>query len=239
MSKVSARWVPKLLTQEQQQKRAESSLDLLQRYQNDTENFLRRIVTGDEVWVYHYDPESKQESMAWVEKGTPGPVKARTRQAAGKIVASIFWDCEGPILVEYLEHKETINGQYYADQIARLHQALRYKRRGKLTEGILLLHDNAPAHRSQVAQAAIQQSRFFQLDHPPYSPDLAPSDFYLFPKMKKYLRGRRYETDDELRASVENWLETRPSGFYREGLEQLGTRLNKCFVNGGRYFEKL
>ena len=56
--------------------------------------------------------------------------------------------------------------------------AIKEKRRGKLAAGVLLLHDNAPVHKSRVAQVAARECKFEQLNHPPYTPDLAPSDYY-------------------------------------------------------------
>jgi len=67
-----------------------------------------------------------------------------------------------------------------------------------LTRGPLLLHDNAPAQISPDEQARIKDIGFEQLSHPPYSPDLAPSDFYLFRHLKQQLHGTRFFDDDEL-----------------------------------------
>jgi len=62
---------------------------------------------------------------------------------------------------------------------------LKKKRRGKFTKGILFLHDNAPAHRALATQKKLAYLCFQCLDHPPNSPDLAPSDYHLFPGLKK------------------------------------------------------
>jgi histone-lysine N-methyltransferase SETMAR len=111
------------------------------------------------------------------------------------MMASILWDSLGKILIDYLEKGRTIisiNGTYYADELRRLRQEIARKRRRKLTQGVWLLHDNWPAHTSQVAMAAATHFGFEILPHPPFSPDLAPSDFYLFPKLKTKLRDRRF-----------------------------------------------
>ena len=90
-------------------------------------------------------------------------------------MATVFWDSKGVIMVDYKPAGTSITGAYYADLIKQLRGAIREKRRGKLAAGVLLLHDNAPVHKSRVAQAAIHGCRFEQLNHLPYSPDLAPS----------------------------------------------------------------
>jgi len=91
-----------------------------------------------------------------------------------------------------------MTGPYYGEVLTNLRHAVKEKRREILTRGPLLLHDNAPAHMSQVVQAIVKDIGFEQLSHPPYSPELAPSDFYRFRLLKQHLRGTRFFDDDEL-----------------------------------------
>ena len=86
-------------------------------------------------------------------------------------MASKFWDHQGVIMVDYLQEGRTINGAYYAEELRRLRQDIVRKRSGKLTQGVLLLQDYAPAHTSQVAMAAATECVFEVLPHPPSSPD--------------------------------------------------------------------
>ena len=99
-------------------------------------------------------------------------------------MASVFWDGQGVIMIDYFEQGRTINGAYYAAELRRLRQEIARKRRGKLTCGVLLLQDNAPAHTSQVAMTAATECGFEDLPHPYNSPAITPSDFYLFQKLK-------------------------------------------------------
>ena len=71
--------------------------------------FLSRIVTGDEMWVHHYEPESKRQSMEWKHLGSPVKKKFKTQPSTGKVMLTVFWDSEGPILEDYLEKGHTIN----------------------------------------------------------------------------------------------------------------------------------
>ena len=176
--------------------------------------------------------------MVWSKTGSAPPVKARRVQSAGKIMLSLFWDCKGPLLIDFLPHKQTVNGDYYATLMGQLHDQVVEKRRGNLTRGVMLLHDNAPVHTAKVAQAAIRRARFTQLEHPPYSPDLAPSDFHLFPNLKKFLRGMHFNDDDHLQSCVRDWLFDQPETFYRRGIESLIDRCHKCIANNGSYVEK-
>ena len=84
-------------------------------------------------------------------------------------------------------------------------------------------------HKSRVAQAAIRECKFEQLNHPPYSPDLAPSDYYLFRNLKSHLRGTRFRDDDELKAATEAWFED----FYFKGIDCLKEKRAKCRVCAG------
>ena len=100
-------------------------------------------------------------------------------------MASIFWDSQGVIMIDYLVQGLTINGAYYIGILRRLHQKIARKRQGKLTWGVLLLQDNAPAHTLQVTMTAATECEFKILPPSLYSLDIAPSsDFYLFPKLK-------------------------------------------------------
>ena len=88
---------------------------------------------------------------------------------------------------------------------------LKAKRRVKVNKGFLFLHDNAPAHRA----LATQKKLGFQcLDHPPYSPGLAPSEYHLFPGLKKQLKGRHFLSNVEVIAAAETWLKGQPSKFF-------------------------
>ena len=123
-------------------------------------------------------------------------------------MASIFWDSQGVIMIDNLEQGRTINCVYYAGELRRLRQELTRKRRGKLTRSVLFLQDNAPAHTSQVAMTAATERGFEILHNQLYSPDMAPSDFHLFPKLKSHLRGTQYGSKKGVIEVVNEYLGT-------------------------------
>ena len=100
------------------------------------------------------------QSMQRKHTGSPPPKKFKRVYSAGKVMASVFWDSQGVIMIDYLEQGRTINGAYYAEELGRLRQEIARKRRGKLTRGVLLLQDNAPAHTSQVVMTAATECGF-------------------------------------------------------------------------------
>lgn len=238
MNKVSARWVPRLLTPENKRARFLISRDNLALFVRDPENFMDRFITMDETWVHHYQPESKEQSKQWKHPGSPTPRKAKVTRSAGKVMASIFWDSKGVLLLDFLETGRTITGEYYAHLLQQLRVQIKIKRRGKLTKGVLFHQDNAPAHTSATAMSAIQGCGFDIISHPPYSPDLAPSDFHLFPKMKLELSGQHFASNSDVMEAVEEYLDSKDSHFYEQGIRALQHRWAKCVDCRGDYVEK-
>ncbi|UYV67322.1 hypothetical protein LAZ67_5000223 [Cordylochernes scorpioides] len=178
----------------------------------------------DETWAHHFTPESKQQSMQWRHFGSPPPKKAKTVPTAGKVMVSVFWDSEGVLLLDFLNKGQTITGNYYANFVKQLREAIKEKRSGKLSRKIVYHQDNAPSHRSLQAMAAIYDSGFELLLHAPYSPDLAPSDFHLFPHLKKSLSGIHFRSDEEVIDAVTSFFESLETSFFLEGIIALEHR---------------
>ena len=138
------------------------------------------------------------------------------QNSAGKFLASIFWDQDGILLTDYLLKGQTINTEYYSSLLVQLKYILKEKRCGKVTKSVFFLHDNAPAHWALATHKKLAYLGFRCLDHPPYSPDLAPSDYHLFLGLKKQLKGRHFSSDAEVTAAMKTWLDRQPSNFFFE-----------------------
>jgi histone-lysine N-methyltransferase SETMAR len=102
----------------------------------------------------------------------------------------------------------------------------------------MLLHDNARPHAAARTQAMLQEFGWKVFEDPAYSPDLAPSDFHLFPKLKEFLGGRRFKSDETVKDAVKEWLNGLAAEVYDEGIQKLITRYDKCLNVGGDYVEK-
>ena len=100
-----------------------------------------------------------------------------------------------------------------------------------------LLHDNAPAHTSQVAVAAVQTAGFQVLSHPPYSPDIAPTDYFLFAHLKKHLRGRSFDSNEDVIAAVEAYLDSLPTEFFQQGISALPERWQRVIHSNEKYID--
>ena len=117
-------------------------------------------------------------------------------------MATVFFDMEGVMHVEFLPKGTTINSAAYWQTLNRLHKAIKGKRRGKLSAGVILLHDNATPHTARQISELMQRFKWEVWQHPPYSPHLAPCDYHLFGKLKTDLGGRRFQNDEEVKAAV-------------------------------------
>jgi len=113
IKKLSARWVPRLLTVDHKRDRITISKQYLEMFRRNSE-FLHRFITVDETWIYHFTPEMK-ESKQWTSPREPASKKAKIVKA-GKVMAIVFWDARGIIHIDFLPSKQTINyaGDYYA-----------------------------------------------------------------------------------------------------------------------------
>ena len=118
--------------------------------------------------------------------------------------------------------------------------AVKEKRRGKLSLGVWLLHDNVPVHKSLVAQVAVRDCGFGQLNYPAFNPDLAPSDYFLFRNLKSHFRGTRFTDDESLKASCcwsVVWRPGQISFFSRH--KHLSRKVAKCIDVAVDYIKKM
>jgi len=110
--------------------RMKISEQCLERFNKNKTDFMRRFIDMDETWIHHYTPETKQQSKQWTEAGCSAPKKISSVPSAGKVMASVFWDAEGILFIDYLEKGQTITGEYYFNLLTRLDGKIREKRPG-------------------------------------------------------------------------------------------------------------
>jgi len=185
MRHVTAKFVPCLLTAEQKDDRMSVCTDLCDRAQNDS-NFMSSVITGDECWFYGYDPETKQMSSQWKTASSPRPKKVQQVKSNVKTMLIAFFNIDRLVHHEYVPRGQTVNKEFYKTVLQRLRDAVRRHRPEKWCSGNRILHhDNAPAHRAVTTNEFLAKHNILSLQHSPYSPDLAPCDFFLFPQLKK------------------------------------------------------
>ncbi len=245
LSKVAPKLVPKLLTDEQRRFRVrlcQENLDLLRQ----NPNMMSLVVTGDESWVSVLEVETKQASCAWVQKRSTEqrPRKAKRQRADRKTMLTAFFDVKGVVLAEFLPPGESVEQESYIETLKRLRENIHRRRPnlwGKVRRGqprpFLLHHDNASSHTGILTLAYIGENNMEMLAHPPYSPDLAPCDFFLFPRLKNELRGHRFRTIPDLQVAVQRTLRNIPPEDFEAALMCMPIRWMKCVASGGEYFE--
>jgi hypothetical protein len=146
MRRIAAKFVPKLLTDDQKQHRLDVCMELKEQVRNDRD-FLSKVVTGDEIWIYGYDPETKQQSSQ--KKCPPAPRTKKARQVKSNVKSMLicFFDIDGIIHKEFVPPGQTVNGKFYCNVLRRLREDRRRKRPSKWrTNNWVLHHNNAPTH---------------------------------------------------------------------------------------------
>lgn len=110
--------------------------------------------------------------------------------------------------------------------------------RYRTKEGVRLHHDNARPHTARATTALIKEFGWKTVTQPPYSPDVAPSDFHLFLELKKHLGGTHFDTDEDVKEEVLNFLRGQAGEFYDSGIKKWVPRMQKCIDRNGEYVEK-
>ena len=188
--KISARWVPHLLTDEQKRQQVKVAKKLLQMFPKYDKKQFANVVTGDETWVHYFEPVRKVSNKIWATKHSKRPIIAKHSL---KVLYAIFFSGEGVAIKVPVKKGKSITGKYYNDVVLKKLKKYYQKRRHATGfKHVRLLHDNAPAHTSTIVTAFLKKEKVTVLPHPQYSPDLAPCDFFLFPKLKAFLAGRKY-----------------------------------------------
>jgi histone-lysine N-methyltransferase SETMAR len=146
-------------------------------------------------------------------------------------------------LVEYgrdlyglLRPNKTINSEDYCQQLDRVNEFLKEKRPHLVnTKGVVFHQENARPHVSKMTQQKITELNWEILDHPPYSPDLAPSDYRLFRSLQNHLNYKKFESFEEVNDAILAYFESKPRSFYKAGTEKLATRWKTVIASNGNY----
>ena len=127
MRKLTARWVPKSLSDEQMATRASVCSCLLRRLRS-KDDFLLRLIIVDEIWVHYYETKNKAQSRQWVGPGSPRPKKFKTQPSAGKVMTTVILDAKCVIMLDFLSKRSTITGVCYANLLDQLRTVIREKK---------------------------------------------------------------------------------------------------------------
>lgn len=236
LSKLVSRWIPKMLTAAQKERRYTISLEQLAAISILGEDFEQRFVTQDESMFALYAPLARRESKAWLPRGGGGGDIECPGVYPKKTMLSIFWDASGPLLFTWYGQGQTQDSGAFCAELSRLRQELLQHRR-VVRKGVLLHCDNARPHTANITRSHIASLGFLQWPHPPYSPDLAPSDYGLFGHVKSQMRGHKFDTLATLTTAVERVIKAIPRETWSELIRELPERYDKCVKRNGDFFE--
>jgi len=234
MKKVCAKMVPKNLTTEQKANRRDVHLDLLDRLEREPE-FYSRVIAGDESWILEYDPETKRQSREWHTTSSPRTKKVRMSKSKIKSMLICFFDSQGIVHKEFVLPGQTVNQTFYRGALERLRKRVACVRPG--IARTWMLHDNAPCHTAVSINEFLAEKSIPVVPQPPYSPDLSPCDFFLFPRLKNHLKWRHFGTLDNIQKSVTDELKCIPTEAFQHCYEQWKQHLRRCVAAQGNYFK--
>ena len=241
--KKSARWVPKLLSQEQKEERHRCSFLFNNKFnRKGLGGFLHNIVTMDESMVAFHTPETKEQSKQWLPKGTPGPLKAKSQASRQKQMVQAFFDHKGMIYTNMVPRGQTVNAAYIVDTFRTFFKHLNKKRPDLAKRGIIFHWDNAPVHMARMVKDFLEKKKEEGkvkevLEHPAYSPDLAPADYFFFPKVKAALAGD-YMDENTFKTVWEGAIRELKEDDFIRAFRKWVDRQRKCIELKGDYVEK-
>ena len=174
---------------------------------------MHHIVTG-EKWIHYDNPKS------WEPPGHASTSTAKPNIHGKKLMLCIWWDQLGVVYYELLKPNETITGALYRTQLMRLSRALKEKRAHYYSrhDKIILLHDNARPHVAAPVKTYLETHKWEVLSHPPYSPDIAPSDYHLFRSMTHSLSEQHFTSYEDTKNCIDDWIASKDEAFFRCGI---------------------
>lgn len=236
VKKLFSRWIPHLLTAEQKLARVKWCKATLKRFNRGSSKLVYDIVSGDESWIYAYEPESKTQSQVWVFENELKPTKVTRSRSVSKKMVATFISKSGHVATVPLEDRRTVTADWYTSVC--LPEVFSSLRKDNPKRRIILHHDNASSHTALRTIDFLTKNNVQLLDHPPYSPDLSPNDFFTFPKMKGQLRGERFSIPEEAVTAYKNVILDTPSSEWNNCYKDWFDRMIKCIKCKGEYFEK-
>ncbi|XP_015604617.1 histone-lysine N-methyltransferase SETMAR-like [Cephus cinctus] len=228
-------WVPHELTQKNLMDRISICEALVKR--NEIDPFLKRMVTGDEKWVT-YDNIVRKRS--WSKRGEATQTVAKPGITVRKVLLCIWWDWKGIIYYELLPYGQTLNSDLYCHQLDRLKLAIDQKRPQLANrKGVVFRQDNARPHTSIVTRQKLREHGLEVLMHPPYSSDLALSDYHLFLSLKNFLSDKKLASRGDCENSFIELFATGDQGFYERGVMKLPLKWQQILKQNGTYLTQI
>ena len=235
MTKLSLRWVPHEPTQELMDKRFQGATDLYKRLSTLGPQQRNHVVTGDQSWVFLRNEPSKM----WLKRGEEPPIRVKKSLGDEKVMMTVLFTRRVILLVDFLPIGQKYNSEYMTSVILpNLVAKIKETSPNKNPHRWFIHLDNSPVHNSNPTMSAIEKFGFTRLPHPPYSPDLAPSDFSLFGYLKNQLSLKNCTDISELQSTVREFLDNLPTNWFELVWDEWDKRLRWVIENSGKYYTK-
>ena len=244
MQKICVKCVPRVPREDQKERCCHDSREMVKLINSDPA-VLDALVTCDESWIYCYDPEIKRQSSQWKHAGSSWPKKARQSKSTHKLLMIpffsffffFFFDSTGMIYMHWVPTEQTVNKEYLVEVLREFRKRFCWKRTALFKSVQWHFHqDNAPVYNSILVTEYLTKMGIKTFPQPPYSSDLAPCDFWLFPKLKEKLRGCHYEIIEEMKEAVMKVIDMLTQEHFHGAFQKL-LEWYKCIATGGDYFK--
>ena len=173
---------------------------------------ISNLLTGDETWVHMFEPQRRADNKQWKRKDKKKrPYIAKRNISSKKVLYAIVFNSSGPAVQVPCPSGHTVTGQFCKNSVLKkVREFYNKKRPSKGWSGVHLLHDNTSSHKCEVVKSFLASEKVQVFNHPPYSPDLSPWDFFLFPRLKKMLSGNKYTSRSSLGSAIYQCLQQIP-----------------------------
>jgi len=220
---------PHEITERDKLRRMEICTSLLLRQK--TNGILHRIVTCDEKWILY---DNRRRSAQWLDAKEAPKHMPKPNLHPKKIMVSVWWSNKDIVHYSFTQQGEAINSDKYCQEIATMHRKLCAQQPALVNRhGVLLLHDNARPHIAKQTVKKIAELNIEVLPHPPYSPDISPTDYHLFKHLDAFLTGKVFDDKGSVKNAFEEFINSRSPDFFKKGINALESRWQKCIeVNG-------
>ena len=196
------------------------------------------IITGDESWFYYRQIGHKQSNASWVYEGESPRTLVRRGRFEPKTMFSIFFRTTGLVHISYMEGGQSIDAGTYIERCLKpMFKIIMKQRPSAGLANIRLHHDNARPHVASDVKAFLKDVHVPVFEHPAYSPDLAPSDFWLFDYLKKRLSD--HDEPEGMKREITKIMKNSPSSEYKKTFNKWVERMEQCIMHNGEYFEHL
>lgn len=229
------RVVPHELSEEMKAKRVSESIQLLDLLRVQKRKGFHRILTGDESWFYLQYSFNRMWCLSKEEVLEKASQKIQTK----KFMITVIWNIDQFYIIDLMNHNESFNSEYFIENVIKQLSNSLYPQGKKPQETSYVLHiDNARPHNSHKTTEFLVKCGFKRAPHPPYSPDISPSDFYLFGYLKNKLEGEEFEDPNELLSKIIEILNSISKETLMAVFEEWIKRCEWVIKHKGDYYHK-